>query len=74
MLAAAVFGVTVAIASASYFGLERPILRLKGRITWWDRKIPTPLPATVRERQRPVSDVSADDMRPVAESGPHPPA
>jgi peptidoglycan/LPS O-acetylase OafA/YrhL len=38
VLAAAVFGLSVAFASASYFGLERPILRYKGRIGWWDRQ------------------------------------
>ena len=37
ILAAVVFGLSVAFASASYFGLERPLLRLKGRISWWDR-------------------------------------
>jgi peptidoglycan/LPS O-acetylase OafA/YrhL len=37
LLAITVLGISVAFASASYFGLERPVLRLKGRITWWDR-------------------------------------
>ncbi len=37
LLAGAVLVITVAFASTSYFGLERPILRIKGRITWWDR-------------------------------------
>ncbi len=37
LLAVTVLGISVAFASASYFGLERPILRFKGRITWWDR-------------------------------------
>lgn len=37
VLALAVFGLSVAFASASYFGLERPLLRLKGKISWWDR-------------------------------------
>jgi peptidoglycan/LPS O-acetylase OafA/YrhL len=31
-----VLAVTIGFASASYFGLERPILRLKDRIGWWD--------------------------------------
>jgi peptidoglycan/LPS O-acetylase OafA/YrhL len=31
-------GITVAFASASYFGLERPILRYKTKILWWDRR------------------------------------
>jgi peptidoglycan/LPS O-acetylase OafA/YrhL len=38
ILASAVLGLTIAFASASYFGLERPILRIKSRIGWWDRK------------------------------------
>jgi peptidoglycan/LPS O-acetylase OafA/YrhL len=42
ILALAVFGLATAVASASYFGLERPILRLKGRISWWDRQ-PRPI-------------------------------
>jgi peptidoglycan/LPS O-acetylase OafA/YrhL len=37
ILALAVFALSVAFASASYFGLERPLLRLKGRISWWGR-------------------------------------
>jgi peptidoglycan/LPS O-acetylase OafA/YrhL len=36
MLAGLVLAVTVLVASASYFGLERPLLRLKDRISWWD--------------------------------------
>jgi peptidoglycan/LPS O-acetylase OafA/YrhL len=36
MLAGLVLAVTVLIASASYFGLERPLLLLKDRISWWD--------------------------------------
>jgi peptidoglycan/LPS O-acetylase OafA/YrhL len=36
-LALVVFALSVAFASASYFALERPLLRLKGRIAWWDR-------------------------------------
>jgi peptidoglycan/LPS O-acetylase OafA/YrhL len=38
ILASAVLGLAIAVASASYFGLERPILRFKGRISWWDRQ------------------------------------
>ena len=37
VLALVVFALSIAFASASYFGLERPLLRLKGRISWWDR-------------------------------------
>jgi peptidoglycan/LPS O-acetylase OafA/YrhL len=37
LLAITVLGISIGFASASYFGLERPVLRLKGRITWWDR-------------------------------------
>jgi peptidoglycan/LPS O-acetylase OafA/YrhL len=37
VLVVVVFAMSVAFASASYFGLERPLLRLKGRISWWDR-------------------------------------
>jgi peptidoglycan/LPS O-acetylase OafA/YrhL len=38
MLVLATLGLSIAFASASYFGLERPILRFKGRISWWDRR------------------------------------
>ena len=41
ILALCVLGVSVAFASASYFGLERPVLRVKNRIGWWDRRPPT---------------------------------
>ena len=37
LLAAVVLGMSVAFASASYFGLERPLLRMKNRIGWWNR-------------------------------------
>jgi peptidoglycan/LPS O-acetylase OafA/YrhL len=37
ILASVVLCLSIAFASASYFGLERPLLRLKGRISWWDR-------------------------------------
>ena len=48
LLAAAVLGLSIAFASASYFGLERPILKFKRRITWWDRGATVPVePATV---------------------------
>jgi len=32
-----VFGITTVIASLSYFALEKPILRIKGRLGWWNR-------------------------------------
>ena len=58
LLALATFGITVAFASASYFGVERPALHLKDRIGWWDREsgpfsgFPLPMPSPVRpERQ-----------------------
>jgi peptidoglycan/LPS O-acetylase OafA/YrhL len=37
ILALGVFVCAVFFATLSYFGLERPILRLKGRLSWWDR-------------------------------------
>ena len=37
LLAVTTFAITVAFSSASYFGLERPVLRFKNRISWWDR-------------------------------------
>ncbi len=45
LLAVAVFGITVAFASTSYFGLERPILRYKRRLVWWDRSQRAPVGA-----------------------------
>jgi peptidoglycan/LPS O-acetylase OafA/YrhL len=41
-LAVAITGISIAFASASYFVVERPLLRLKGRIPWWDRPPPAP--------------------------------
>jgi peptidoglycan/LPS O-acetylase OafA/YrhL len=38
LLALVVLGLSIAFASASYFGLERPILQRKDRINWWDRR------------------------------------
>ena len=37
VLAGSVLGLSIAFASASYFGLERPILRYKSRLVWWNR-------------------------------------
>jgi peptidoglycan/LPS O-acetylase OafA/YrhL len=36
LLSVAVLGLTIPFAAASYFGLERPLLRLKNRLRWWD--------------------------------------
>jgi len=72
-LAAAVFGVSVAFASASYFGLERPILRMKTRISWWDRQPRTPPGRPGPEQPRPVDTGPEKALHPLAGSGPHPP-
>jgi peptidoglycan/LPS O-acetylase OafA/YrhL len=42
LLALVTLAVSIAFASASYFGLERPILRRKNRIGWWDRRSQRP--------------------------------
>lgn len=79
MLACAVLAVTVAIASASYFGLERPILRLKGRISWWDRQAPPSEGPPSVEPSGPVGTRHLSDGAPsgsleipLPESGPQP--
>jgi peptidoglycan/LPS O-acetylase OafA/YrhL len=56
ILALLVFALSVAFASGSYFVLERPLLRLKGRISWWGRSSSAPkdsglLPAEAKESQ-----------------------
>jgi peptidoglycan/LPS O-acetylase OafA/YrhL len=38
LLALCTLALSIAFASASYFGLERPILRYKKRFVWWDRR------------------------------------
>jgi peptidoglycan/LPS O-acetylase OafA/YrhL len=38
VLALATLALSIAFASVSYFGLERPILRRKNRIGWWSRR------------------------------------
>ena len=53
LLALATFGISVAFASASYFGVERPALHVKDRIGWWDRG------------SRTLQPVSNPDMSPV---------
>ncbi len=55
VLAAAVLGLSIAVASASYFGLERPILRFKGRLSWWDRQARSSL---TQPRAEPLPDRS----------------
>jgi peptidoglycan/LPS O-acetylase OafA/YrhL len=37
ILASGVFAVTVAIATLSYFGVERPVLNIKNHLGWWSR-------------------------------------
>lgn len=44
LVALPVLAMALAAASASYFLLEKPVLRLKGRIGWW-RSIPPPAAA-----------------------------
>jgi peptidoglycan/LPS O-acetylase OafA/YrhL len=53
LLAVAVLGVTVCFASASYFGLERPILRYKTKILWWDRPAAQDTARPANEEPRP---------------------
>lgn len=75
-LAGLVLAVTVAIASASYFGLERPVLRLKGRISWWDRTagpVPEAPPAPPVTDGEPLPMVVGSDVAP-SSPGSGPPA
>lgn len=51
-LAGLVLLASIAFASASYFGMERPLLTIKDRIGWWSR------PARVHAR-RPVTERAA---------------
>jgi peptidoglycan/LPS O-acetylase OafA/YrhL len=37
VLSLAVFAITTVVASISYFALEKPMLRIKGRLGWWNR-------------------------------------
>ena len=60
LLAVAVLGITVCFASASYFGLERPILRYKSKILWWDRQ------AARTRHVRPTGSPAPDVARAVA--------
>ena len=57
---------SIFFASISYFGLERPILRLKGRISWWDRGARSPAEEEVDSRDRPVIPCCGSDDRHVA--------
>jgi peptidoglycan/LPS O-acetylase OafA/YrhL len=56
VLALGVLALSIAFASASYFGLERPILKRKNRITWWDRLSRASVPAG-QEVERPALEV-----------------
>lgn len=65
IVALAVLGLSIAFASASYFGLERPILRFKRPTGWWNRGSDPPVERDVgfTEELEPVAntvDVSAD--------------
>jgi len=46
VLASLVLLLSIAFASVSYFGLERPILRFKAGLGWWDRKARPDTPQT----------------------------
>jgi len=65
ILALVILCLSVGFASASYFGLERPLLRLKGRISWWDRK-------SSRDSPHDSSPQSGNGLAPAVEtaSGP----
>jgi peptidoglycan/LPS O-acetylase OafA/YrhL len=57
LLASVILAMSIAFASASYFGLERPILRRKNRISWWDRRSSAPkdLPGSPTAPTDPLS-------------------
>ena len=57
VLASVILAMSIAFASASYFGLERPILRRKDRIAWWDRR-PRKTPDTVTTGGQPTNSGS----------------
>jgi peptidoglycan/LPS O-acetylase OafA/YrhL len=60
LLSVAVLGVTIPFAAASYFGLERPLLRLKNRLRWWDGpKSPPPAPGVPTEPTEPTEPATA---------------
>ena len=57
LLSVAVLGLTIPIATVSYFGLERPLLRLKNRIRWWDApKAPPDVPSVPPEQPLAVME------------------
>ncbi len=65
ILALAVLGLSIVVASASYFVVERPILRVKGRLGWWDRGSRATRTASVLPADAPGAVVSdADGGRP----------
>jgi peptidoglycan/LPS O-acetylase OafA/YrhL len=55
VLAGSVLGISIAFSSVSYFGLERPILRYKSRLVWWnrsarrDREVGSPSAGTAKD-------------------------
>ena len=61
-----VLAVSVGFASASYFGLERPILRLKDRIGWWDPRSQSPKSDTTAQ---PPAVEEGSDPKPMNHRG-----
>lgn len=64
-LTAAVLAMSIAVASGSYFIVEKPLLRLKNGIGWWDRRrsdASTPPPAVEGEGAPDVLDRAAPEV------------
>jgi peptidoglycan/LPS O-acetylase OafA/YrhL len=65
LLSVVVLGITIGVASISYFGLERPLLRLKNRLGWWSRRVnPTlPTPSESPQVTEPAAEATASPWR-----------
>jgi peptidoglycan/LPS O-acetylase OafA/YrhL len=64
-----VLALAVAFSTVSYFGLERPILRWKDRIGWWDRSGRRQGPGAPREPGAIPGPVPTSEARGAAEAG-----
>jgi peptidoglycan/LPS O-acetylase OafA/YrhL len=65
ILVLSVLAISIAFASVSYFGLERPLLRIKDHLGWWNRVGGTTGSGAPSGATEPSSDVSP--TLPVAE-------
>ncbi len=61
LLSLTVITITIPVATISYFGFERPLLRLKNRMSWWGGRARARARASLEATPRPVRAGASGD-------------